>query len=113
LIYNCSRLELTLTLTELGVLSELTNFVCSGDMVKILRKSYPEITLFVPGISLDGQPNQSQEVAAKWDQPIRDGADYIIMGRSILNLPCDERKGVIEKINAETQLIRSECEQNS
>jgi orotidine-5'-phosphate decarboxylase len=107
LIYNCSRLELTLTLIELGVLSKLTNFVCSGDIVKTLKKSYPEITLFVPGISLDGKPNESQEITAKWDQSIRDGADYIIMGRSILNLSRDEQKRVIEEINAETECIRN------
>jgi orotidine-5'-phosphate decarboxylase len=113
MIYNCSRLDLALTLTQLGVMSETTNFVSSSDMVEILKKEYPNVTLFVPGVTLNGIRNESQEVTAKWDQPIRDGADYIIMGRSILNLPRDERKGVIEKINAETLEIRSQFEQNS
>jgi orotidine-5'-phosphate decarboxylase len=109
MIYNCSRLDLALTLTQLGVMSETTNFVSSIDMVEILKKEYPNITLFVPGVTLDGIRNESQEVTARWDQPIRDGANYIIMGRSILNLPNDERKQVIEEINAETEVIRSQC----
>jgi orotidine-5'-phosphate decarboxylase len=103
-----SPFDLAIRIVACGDEYGITQFVCSPREISHLKEIYPKHTFFVPGISLEGQPNQSQEVSAKWDQPIRDGADYIIMGRSILNLPRDERKGVIEKINAETERIRNE-----
>jgi len=66
----------------------LDGVVCSGREVEILRKSLgPDFILVVPGIRLKKVEGDEQKRVLTPGEAIRRGADYLVVGRPILQAP--------------------------
>lgn len=74
-----------LRLAELARQSGLDGVVASPKELRALRRRFgPEWLLVTPGIRLPNAPTDDQQRIATPDQALRDGADYLVMGRSLL-----------------------------
>ncbi len=72
-------------LTEMGYKTGARGFVCSPYEIEILRKQYKDkITLVVPGVRLSGEASGDQKRVMTPKMASELGADYIVMGRSII-----------------------------
>ncbi len=105
--FGSTRKTYALNLIKLGVECRIQNFVCGYEELTETRILSPHGTIIVPGVTISGEPNISQKITTNWQNAISGGADYVVMGRSILNLPRIERKQVIEGINIEVERIRN------
>lgn len=75
-------------LADLAYEGGARGFVCSPLEVKILREHLgPDVTLVVPGVRPLGADTHDQKRVATPDVAIRDGADYLVIGRPIRNAP--------------------------
>jgi orotidine-5'-phosphate decarboxylase len=61
----------------------IRGFVCSPYEIQALRTLPPDITLVVPGIRPDGSASEDQKRTGTPAQAIKDGADYLVIGRPI------------------------------
>ena len=59
--------------------------VCSGQEAKIVRKIIgPDLPIFTPGIRMDGDDKGDQKRTCTPLESIKNGADAVIMGRSLI-----------------------------
>ena len=58
--------------------------VCSVHECAIVRKVVPEVQVFTPGIRNQGQPSHDQARVASPTAAVAAGADYLIVGRSVI-----------------------------
>lgn len=99
-IYGCN------TKTEVKRLAAIADeahagVVCSAQDVEMLRKLYPNMLLITPGIRSKGVGANDQKRVATPVQAMKNGADYIVMGRQIMRQdPVEEVRKVLEEINA-------------
>jgi orotidine-5'-phosphate decarboxylase len=71
------------TMVRYGLQKVLTGYVCAPTDVKRIRNINNYITLVVPGVRSDGEDKGDQQRIGTPAQTILDGADYIVVGRSI------------------------------
>ena len=79
---------------KLAKLAKDTNVgvICSGKEAKIVRKIIgPNLPIFTPGVRMHGDDNNEQKRVVSPAESIKNGADRVIMGRSLLS------KGNIEE----------------
>ena len=72
---------------KLAKLARDTNVgvICSGKEAKIVRKIIgPNLPIFTPGVRMHGDDNNEQKRVVSPVESIKNGADRVIMGRSLL-----------------------------
>ena len=72
---------------KLAKLARDTNvgIICSGQEAKIVRKIIgPNLPIFTPGVRMHGDDNNDQKRIVSPAESIKNGADRVIMGRSLL-----------------------------
>ena len=72
---------------KLAKLARDTNVgvICSGQEAKIVRKIIgPNLPIFTPGVRMHGDDNNDQKRIVSPAESIKNGADRVIMGRSLL-----------------------------
>ncbi len=75
----------SLHLTKLSLTAGLHGAITSVEEVSLLRKQVPPgFLLITPGIRIPGSPVHDQRRTATPQEAIRQGADYLIVGRPIL-----------------------------
>lgn len=75
-------------LSRLSIEAGLDGVVASGHEVSILRNHFGKNLLIVtPGIRASWNPPDDQKRTMTPRQAIREGADYIVLGRAVLNQP--------------------------
>jgi orotidine-5'-phosphate decarboxylase len=75
-------------LTKLSVEAGLDGVVASGHEVEMLRNHFGKNFLIVtPGIRTSWSPPDDQKRTMTPRQAIREGADYIVIGRAVMNQP--------------------------
>ena len=73
------------------------NIVCSGHEAKIVRKIIgPDLLIFTPGIRMDEDNKNDQKRVCSPLESINNGADKIIMGRSLIKGNIEEN---IDKVS--------------
>jgi len=73
-----------LNLVEVALNSNLDGIICSPNEVKLIRKTYgSNFFIATPGIRLSEDSPADQKRFSTPDKAISDGADFIIVGRSI------------------------------
>ncbi len=65
----------------------LTGFVCSPKEVKMLRTALPKAVLVIPGIRPAGAAAGDQKRTGTPAEAVKDGADYLVVGRPIRDAP--------------------------
>ena len=71
--------------------------ICSGQEAKIVRKIIgPELLIFTPGVRLDNVNKNDQKRVCTPSESIKNGANKIIMGRSLIEGNIDEN---IDKVS--------------
>lgn len=77
-----------LRLVQLGLAQGLRGFVASGQELKAIRGIVPKDTkLVIPGIRPSASDAQDQKRIASPGDAIRDGADFLVVGRPITSAP--------------------------
>jgi orotidine-5'-phosphate decarboxylase len=74
-------------LATLAHAAGLRGLVCSPEEVAAIRKLLPQIKLVVPGIRPAGSDKGDQTRVATPAKAVRDGADYLVIGRPITTAP--------------------------
>lgn len=77
--------ELVTTLAKIGHEAGGRGFVCSPQEVATLKHQFPDATFVVPGIRPSGSATQDQKRVATPYEAVKDGADYLVIGRPIRN----------------------------
>lgn len=79
----------------------IDGIVCSGEELKNLRRKYPEPFLFiVPGVRIEEKKDDQKRVITPF-KAIRDGADFIVVGRPIYESKKPEE--IVKKILLEIE----------
>ena len=90
-----------LLLAELCQAEGLNGVVCSANELSVLRKHLEEDFLLVtPGIRSSGQESDDQKRISTASEAIRNGADYIVIGREISNEidPSEKIRQILETV---------------
>ena len=90
-----------LLLAELCQTEGLNGVVCSANELSVLRKHLEEDFLLVtPGIRSSGQESDDQKRISTASEAIRNGADYIVIGREISNEidPSEKIRQILETV---------------
>lgn len=80
--------------------------IASGTSVKKLRQEYPKILIVSPGIRPSGTPPDDHKRTLTPYEAIKAGADYLVVGRPILN--SGDPKGTAEQIQADIKRALTE-----
>lgn len=96
-IYQRRPLEQVKVLAKSAAEAGAHGFVCSPEEAKELRALYPDKTIVTPGIRSEATPKDDQARIATPRGAKDNGADYLVMGRQILNAkdPVTEVKRVM------------------
>lgn len=98
-----SSLEDIMNLVDIGHSSSITTVVCSALEVSSIKSKYKEIKTIVPGIRIKGQNNNDQQRTADPIQAVKNGADFLVIGRSITT-SIDPKKTAFEIAEAITNI---------
>jgi orotidine-5'-phosphate decarboxylase len=80
----------------------LSGVVCSPQEATLVRSLWPEALIITPGVRSAYAQNADQIRVATPGEAVQNGADFIVMGRQILNQPTPEdRLTEIQSITAE------------
>ena len=75
-----------LRLARIGIDEGVDGLVCSGEEVRLLKKTFGDSFIaVVPGVRFEDEESQDQARVITPKEAIKEGADIIVMGRSILN----------------------------
>lgn len=78
--------EMVLHYADLIQLSGLKGIVCSAQEASFIKTKYPEMVTVCPGIRLiEDQVHDQKRVMTPY-QAVKSGSDFLVMGRSILNI---------------------------
>ncbi len=80
----------------------LNGIVCSGEEISLIREKFREKFLIVtPGVRLEALPSDDQRRIITVEDAIRNGADYLVMGRSITESkePKKKMELILEKLS--------------
>jgi len=82
---------------------EDAGFICSPKEVEYLRACYPGRTIVTPGVRPAGADTQDQKRVATPEQAVRDGANYVVVGRPIRDAadPVQAARAINEAIEQE------------
>lgn len=97
-------LNAVLTRAKLAWEEGISGFVTSPREVGLLRKAYPMGTFVIPGIRSAGAATGDQKRTGTPEDAVRDGADYLVVGRPIRDAddPVAAAKGIaLEVASAE------------
>ncbi len=72
--------------------------IASGDSIGDLRKAHPEALIVSPGIRPSGSPAGDQKRTATPARAIAMGADYLVVGRPILDEPTPQRRREVARV---------------
>lgn len=83
-----------------GYQTGLRGFVCSPLEISLIKDELPDSVLVVPGIRMSGDAVGDQKRVTTPAQAKEAGADYIVMGRSLLNAenPREKALKVLEEL---------------
>lgn len=101
-VYHRNPTEQVHVLAELAVRAGVNGFVCSPQEVELLKKLYPNKIFVVPGVRSPGKNANDQKRIGTPAQATGDGADYLVMGRQILNAEhpeCEVRRVLHNELN--------------
>ena len=83
--FKISYMDLVLRMAKIGVESGIDGIVCSPNEVDLLRKNLGiNFLIATPGIRLSDDNTADQKRINTPEKAIKDGADFIIVGRSII-----------------------------
>jgi orotidine-5'-phosphate decarboxylase len=85
ILYNMDSNSRVLYLANLAMTYDIPGLVCSPAEVAMLRARSVTTTLVVPGIRLPEDDHNDQCRTGTPQQAIKDGADYLVIGRPIRN----------------------------
>ena len=89
-----------LNLARLARSAGVDGLVASPQEIRLLRVEHAEhLVLVTPGIRLAGAGSHDQKRTATPQQAMRDGSDYLVMGRSLLDAPEPEK--AVQQVLAE------------
>jgi len=80
-------LDQVLRLAHMGWQSGIRGFVSSAEELSVMRQTFPEATLVIPGIRPAGAVAADQKRVATPAAAIAAGADYLVIGRPITQAP--------------------------
>ena len=72
--------------------------IVSGDAIQACRREFPDVCLVSPGIRPEGGSNDDHKRYTTPAEAIRYGADYLVVGRPVLNAP-DRRRAAQDIID--------------
>jgi orotidine-5'-phosphate decarboxylase len=99
--YSCPASELVATRTGQAMAAGVDGIVCSPlEVAAVRRITGPGATLVIPGVRSAGAEKGDQKRVATPAEAIRDGADYLVIGRQITRAPdpAAEASRVLEEI---------------
>jgi orotidine-5'-phosphate decarboxylase len=99
--YSCPASELVATRTCQAMAAGVDGIVCSPlEVAAVRRITGPGATLVIPGVRSAGAAKGDQKRVATPAEAIRDGADYLVIGRQITRAadPAAEAIRVLEEI---------------
>ena len=82
-----SSIEDVISMASVAYEVGVRHFVCSAKEVSQMKNSFPDAKIIVPGIRLEQDEKQDQCRTATPAEAIRNGADYIVLGRTITSSP--------------------------
>ena len=86
-------------LTNLAITTGLDGIVCSSNEIKLVKKIYHDLEVFVPGIRLKKNDDDQKRTATPL-QAINSGADFLVIGRPItIGNPLKNIKEIINSLN--------------
>lgn len=91
-IYNTTLEDGVLKLSEIAYHTGLYGIVCSGHESKVIKSRFPELKIVVPGIRL-GRDTHDQTRVLTPCEALKNGADFIVVGRDITH-----QSSMLEKI---------------
>jgi len=101
--YSCSVPLLVRFLAAKAVEARVSGLVCSPlEVAEIRRLAGPEVILVTPGVRSAGRAAGDQKRVATPAEALRNGADYLVMGRQITRAedPAAEAARVLEELVA-------------
>ena len=72
---------------EVALASGCDGLIASGELIGRFRGKFPDATIVSPGIRLSGSPTDDHKRTATPEEAIRNGADYLVVGRPITQSP--------------------------
>ena len=81
---NMTVNKLLINFSKLAIKSKIDGLVCSGQDLKILNK-YKNLLKITPGIKLFHRKADDQKRTISAEDAFKNGADYIVIGREIIN----------------------------
>ena len=100
--FSLSMKEEILKLATICKECGLNGIVCSGEEISLIRERFKENFLIVtPGVRFEPLPSDDQRRIITVEDAIRNGADYLVMGRSITESkePKQKMELILEKLN--------------
>ncbi|MCL5770758.1 MAG: orotidine-5'-phosphate decarboxylase [Actinobacteria bacterium] len=86
--FNIKFSDIVLRMTKIALNNGIDGIICSPNEVKMLRENFGNNFLIAtPGIRLAEDKVEDQKRINTPEKAIADGADFIIVGRSIINSP--------------------------
>ena len=102
--FNIKFFELVLKMAKIAIKSGIDGIICSPNEVKFLREQFGnDFFIATPGIRLAEDNAGDQKRINTPEKAIRDGSDFIIVGRSII-----KSTDIKEKINLYLEKIERE-----
>ena len=101
--YSCNISDLVATRSQQAVRAGLRGIVTSPlEVARVRTVAGPEAVLVTPGVRSAGAAKGDQQRVATPSEAIRNGADYLVMGRQITRAedPAAEAARVLEEISA-------------
>jgi orotidine-5'-phosphate decarboxylase len=98
--YSCDASELVATRTRQAMDAAVDGIVCSPLEVAAVRRIADKAVLVTPGVRSPGAAKGDQKRVATPAEAIRNGADYLVIGRQITRAadPAAEASRVLEEI---------------
>ncbi|MGB9668101.1 MAG: orotidine-5'-phosphate decarboxylase [Thermosulfidibacteraceae bacterium] len=81
---NTKLEEMVKNLAKIGIEEGISGIVCSPREIEIVRTLSKEVLIVTPGVRMEGENVQDQKRVLTPIEAIKRGANYIVMGRSIL-----------------------------
>jgi orotidine-5'-phosphate decarboxylase len=87
-----------LRLAQIGVSAGLDGVVASGEELPLLREKLgPDLLIVVPGVRLVEEVRNDQKRSVDPHQAIAQGASYVVMGRSLVELNPERVRRYLER----------------
>jgi orotidine-5'-phosphate decarboxylase len=100
--HTCAVSELVARRSQQAVQAGIDGIVCSPLEVAAVRKIAPQVILVTPGVRSAGSAKGDQKRVATPAEAVRNGADYLVIGRQITRAgdPAAEAERILQEIAA-------------